>query len=77
MDNEQFLDQMEKYYAQSDGVKDARPEVRRSLSPTSNTQHHYLNVMMAPVLHAYGVHLSLGSMLCWGCNFRAEHAQVS
>ncbi len=26
-DNEQFLDQMEKYYAQSDGVKDARPEV--------------------------------------------------
>lgn len=30
VDNDQFLDQMEKYYAQSDGVKDARPEVRRS-----------------------------------------------
>ncbi|CAM9268060.1 unnamed protein product [Ectocarpus sp. 4 AP-2014] len=26
VDNNQFLDQMEKYYAQSDGVKDARPE---------------------------------------------------
>eukprot|EP00752_Nemacystus_decipiens_P011069 g9835.t1 len=26
VDNDQFLDQMEKYYAQSDGVKDARPE---------------------------------------------------
>lgn len=27
VDNNAFLDQMEKYYAQSDGVKDARPEV--------------------------------------------------
>lgn len=27
VDNDVFLDQMEKYYAQSDGVKDARPEV--------------------------------------------------
>lgn len=27
VDNNQFLDQMEKYYAQSDGIKDARPEV--------------------------------------------------
>lgn len=28
VDNDVFLDQMETYYAQSDGVKDARPEVR-------------------------------------------------
>lgn len=28
VDNDLFLDQMETYYAQSDGVKDARPEVR-------------------------------------------------
>lgn len=28
-DNNAFLDQMEKYFAQSDGVKDARPQVRR------------------------------------------------
>lgn len=27
LDNDLFLDQMETYYAQSDGVKDARPEV--------------------------------------------------
>lgn len=27
VDNDLFLDQMETYYAQSDGVKDARPEV--------------------------------------------------
>lgn len=26
-DNDAFLDQMERYYEQSDGVKDARPEV--------------------------------------------------
>lgn len=31
VDNDQFLDQMEKYYAQSDGVKDARPEVGKSV----------------------------------------------
>lgn len=29
VDNNAFLDQMEAYYAQSDGVMDARPEVRR------------------------------------------------
>lgn len=28
MDNDVFLNQMETYYAQSDGIKDARPEVR-------------------------------------------------
>lgn len=31
VDNNSFLDQMEKYFAQSDGVKDARPEVRSIL----------------------------------------------
>lgn len=46
VDNDQFLDQMEKYYAQSDGVKDARPEVGRQTSPASRLY------VTAPVWHA-------------------------
>ena len=59
MDNDQFLDQMEKYYAQSDGVKDARPEVsNQHVSKIQHTPNTTLCVMIGRhtfwLAHSFG-----------------------
>lgn len=46
MDNNQFLDQMEKYYAQSDGVKDARPEVCACVCFARVNQNRHINIVL-------------------------------
>lgn len=54
VDNDQFLDQMEKYYGQSDGVKDARPEVS---GPSASLSCDHTS---------FDTRLFVGGMLCEG-----------